>query len=112
MLRVVRKLAVFLCLVVGLAPRPARAAFDVSDTSWEGSSELFELAKKRLGRERLEIAATLDYSKLTAKDGVVILHPLTTLDYAEVSAFLRAGGRVALLDDHGSGDKFLARFQI
>ncbi len=114
MLRVARKLAFSLWLAGGLTlgARPAHAAFEVSDTSWEGGSELFELAKKRLGRERLEIAATLDYSKLTAKDGVVILHPLATLDYAELSAFLRAGGRVALLDDHGSGDAFLARFQI
>jgi hypothetical protein len=112
MLRVVPKLAFFLCLLLLLGARPARAAFDLNDTSWEGGSELFELAKKRLGRERLEIAATLDYSKLTAKDGIVILHPDATLDYAELSAFLRAGGRVALLDDHGSADKFLARFQI
>jgi hypothetical protein len=92
--------------------QPARAAFDVNDTSWEGTSELFELAKKRLGRERLEVSATLDYAKLSPKDGVVILHPESPLDYPELSAFLRAGGRVALLDDHGTGDKFLARFQI
>ncbi len=102
-----------LALIVGLGlPRSALAAFDVSDNSWEGASELFELAKKRLGRERLEVAASLDYSKLTPKDGIVILHPESTLDYAELSAFLRAGGRIALLDDHGTGDKFLARFQI
>ncbi len=93
-------------------PQPALAAFDVSDTSWEGTSELFELAKKRLGRDRLELTASLDYGKLSPGDGVVILHPETPLDYAELSAFLRAGGRVALLDDHGTGDKFLARFQI
>lgn len=91
---------------------PARAAFDVNDTTWEGGSELFDLAKRRLGRERLEIAATLDYSKLSPKDGIVVLHPEVALDYAELSAFLRAGGRLALLDDHGAGDKFLARFQI
>lgn len=114
MLRVVRRALVFggaLAALSGWAS-VARAAFEVSDTTWEGCSELFELAKKRLGRDRLEIAATLDYSKLTPKDGVVILHPDVPLDYAELSAFLRAGGRLALLDDHGSGDKFLARFQI
>lgn len=91
---------------------PAGAAFDVNDTTWEGGSELFELAKKRLGRERLEIAATLDYSKLSAKDGVIVLHPEVALDYAELSAFLRAGGRLALIDDYGTGDKFLQHFQI
>ncbi len=91
---------------------PTRAAFDANDTTWEGGSELFELAKKRLGRDRLEIAATLDYSKLTPKDGVVVLHPEVQLDYAELSAFLGAGGRLALLDDYGTGDKFLQHFQI
>jgi hypothetical protein len=91
---------------------PALAAFDANDTTWEGGSEVFELAKKRFGRERLEIAATLDYSKLTPKDGLLILHPEVPLDYDELSAFMRAGGRVALVDDYGTGDRFLARFQI
>jgi hypothetical protein len=100
-----------MCLILGLA-RPAAAAFDLNDTSWEGGSELFELAKKKLGRERLEIAATLDYSKLTPKDGVVILHPDVPLDHEALSAFMRAGGRVAVLDDFGTGDSFLARFEI
>lgn len=113
-LRVGRRGLLFGCVMAAVLALAgvARAAFDANDTSWEGGSELFELAKKRLGRERLEIAATLDYSKLTPKDGVVILHPEVPLDYAELSAFLRAGGRLALLDDHGTGDKFLARFQI
>jgi hypothetical protein len=111
--RVVRWAASFCWVALAtLWAGSAQAAFDLNDPSWEGGSELFELAKKRLGRERLEIAATLDYSKLTAKDGIVILHPDAELDYAELSAFLRAGGRLALLDDHGNGDKFLARFQI
>ena len=114
LLRVVTRSALFVvALGAALAvSRVALAAFDTNDTSWEGGSELFELAKKRLGRDRLEIAATLDYSKLSPKDGVVILHPDVPLDYTELSAFLRAGGRLALLDDHGTGDKFLARFQI
>jgi hypothetical protein len=100
-------------LVAGLAAaRPARAAFDLNDTTWEGGSEFFEIARARFGRERVEPLATLDFSKLTAKDGVVVLHPEVVLDYAELSAFLRAGGRVAVLDDHGTADRFLARFQI
>src|SRR6187549_4226566 len=112
MLRVVRRWAFFACalaLALGTSGA-AQAAFETNDTTWEGGSELFELAKKRLGRDRLEIAATLDYSKLSPKDGIVILHPDVPLDYTELSAFLRAGGRLALLDDHGTGDKFLARF--
>jgi hypothetical protein len=114
MLRVVTRCVLFGCamaLVLGVSGL-AQAAFDTNDTSWEGGSELFELAKKRLGRDRLEIAATLDYSKLSPKDGIVIMHPEVRLDHGELSAFLRAGGRVAVIDDHGSADKFLASFQI
>jgi hypothetical protein len=109
---IIRCCGVLLGLIFGLRAVSARAAFDANDTTWEGGSELFELAKKRFGRERLEIAASLDYSKLTPKDGLVILHPDVPLDYDELSAFMRAGGRVALIDDYGSGDRFLARFQI
>ncbi len=100
-----------LCLALG-APRAALGAFDLNDSTWEGGSELFELAKKRFGRERLEIAATLDYSKLTPRDAIVILHPDVTLDYEALSAFMRGGGRVAVLDDFGTADRFLARFEI
>jgi len=114
MLRVVLRAlwpALAVCLGLLLA-RPARAAFDMNDTTWEGGSELFELAKKRFGRERLEIAATLDYSKLTPKDGIVILHPDVPLDQDALSSFMHAGGRVAVIDDFGTGDRFLARFEI
>ena len=76
MLRVVKRAVVLGAVFAFLSAwaKQARAAFDVNDTTWEGGSELFELAKKRLGRDRLEIAATLDYSKLSPKDGIVILH--------------------------------------
>ncbi|HEY6078874.1 MAG TPA: DUF4350 domain-containing protein [Polyangiaceae bacterium] len=114
MLRVVRRGAVAVLALGALlgASRVAAAAFDLNDTTWEGGSELFELAKKRFGRERIEIAATLDYSKLTPKDGLVILHPEVTLDYEELRAFLAAGGRLALVDDYGTGDALLGRFEI
>jgi hypothetical protein len=114
MLRVVRR-ALAAALVLGgalTASHAAAAAFDLNDTTWEGGSELFELAKKRFGRERIELLATLDYSKLTPKDGLVILHPEVTLDYEELRAFLAAGGRLALVDDYGTGDALLARFEI
>lgn len=95
-----------------LGPRTALAAFEFNDTGWEGTSELLEIARRELGTARVEIVATLDYSKLDKRDGVLVLHPEVEIDYAEMSAFLRAGGRVAVLDDHGQGVKFLERFQI
>jgi Domain of unknown function (DUF4350) len=92
---------------------PARAgAFDFSDAGWEGDSELYDLAKARLGSSRVEILSVLDWERLRPGDGILILHPTVDIEYDEASAFLRAGGRIALLDDFGKGAAFLERFQI
>jgi len=86
--------------------------FDVSDSSWEGESELYALAQQELGKARVEVLAAVDYERLTKDDGLLVLHPEVELDYNELSAFLRAGGRMAVLDDRGEAAHFLARFQI
>jgi len=88
------------------------AAFEVGDADWEGASELLALARERLGAERVEPVARLDYATLTAKDGVLILYPQVEIDQDQVSAFLSAGGRLALLDDHGKGVELLRRYRI
>ncbi len=90
----------------------AAAAFEYRDESWEGTSELLELARTQLGKDRVKLVASLDFGALSAKDGVIILHPTGRLDYEEFAAFLRAGGRLALIDDHGRGAELLTRFQI
>lgn len=97
--------------VLGLCPS-AHAAFDFNDTKWEGGSELLELARETLGRHRVEIVATLDWGDLTPADGVLILHPTVDIHYDDASAFLRAGGRLAVLDDHGKAPSLLEHFQI
>lgn len=102
-----------LLAVVLLFGGSARAApFEPGDTSWEGGSELLSVARTRLGTTRVELVATLDWSELTPADGLLVMHPKTELDYTEASAFMRAGGRVALLDDFGKGTALLERFQI
>ena len=92
---------------------PARAkGFEVADTSWEGTSELYALAQKELGKARVEVLAAADFERLGKNDALLVLHPERELDYNELSAFLRAGGRMAVLDDRGEAARFLARFQI
>ena len=103
---------VLLATCVMLWPRPARGAFEFRDEGWEGASEFLAIARHELGSERVKLIATLDFAALSPKDGLVILHPEARLDYDELAAFLRAGGRLALIDDHGRGSELLARFQI
>lgn len=91
----------------------ARAdAFDLGDATWEGCSELVSIAKAELGASRVEVRGTLDWSKLSADDGVLLLHPTRAVDSEEATAFMKAGGRLALLDDYGKSDELLRRFQI
>jgi hypothetical protein len=70
------------------------------------------MARDELGVSHVLTPGTLDYHKLDRTDGIVIVHPENALDVDELSAFMRAGGRVVLLDDYGTGDALLARFGI
>lgn len=101
--------------VAGLVLAPAAAeaaAFDVNDTSWEGCSELLEVARKELGEARVYPVAILHWDELRPDDGVLVLHPTRELDPGEVVDFMKAGGRLAIVDDYGRGDATLRRFQI
>lgn len=104
--------ALLLALAVLASPARAQAAFEFNDSSWEGTSDFLDVARAKLGRERVVIAATLEFDKLKPEDGVLLLAPKTDLAHAEISAFLRAGGRLALVDDFGTGSNLLERFQI
>jgi hypothetical protein len=90
----------------------AAKGFEVADTGWEGTSELYALAQQELGKGRVEVVASIDYEHLGKDDGLLVLHPERELDYNELSAFLRAGGRMAVLDDRGEAARFLVHFQI
>ncbi|WP_437668611.1 DUF4350 domain-containing protein [Sorangium sp. So ce131] len=106
-------LAALTAIVVTLAPaRAAGGPFDVNDTTWEGCSEFLEIARAELGVARVHPVAVLDWSEVNAEDGVLVLHPLQTLDADETTAFMKAGGRLAIVDDYGRGDDTLRRFQI
>ena len=87
-------------------------AFEVADTSWEGTSELYALAQQELGKDKVQVVALVDFDHLGKDDALLLLHPERELDYNELAAFLRAGGRMAVLDDRGEAAPFLARFQI
>lgn len=99
-------------VLVTAAVAPARGAFEAHDRGWEGTSEFVALAEERLGAGRVQVTRVLDWRKLEPQDGVIVLYPLGDLDFVEASSFLRAGGRLAVLDDHGRAPALLEHFRI
>lgn len=102
-------------VVLGILGTPGLAwgqSFDPQETGWEGSRGLVDLARHELGDARVVATGVLDWHSLGPSDGLLVLHPDGSLDGDELSAFLRAGGRAAVLDDFGTGDRVLARYQI
>jgi len=105
--------AAAIALALFLSAGLARAgAFELNDAGWEGCAELLHLMREELGRERVIVAATLDWEKLKPTDGVLVLHPTQAIDAEEAAAFMKAGGRLAIVDDFGRGEKLLAHFKI
>ncbi|HEX6243871.1 MAG TPA: DUF4350 domain-containing protein, partial [Polyangiales bacterium] len=88
----------------GTTPAPAAAP------AWDGLERLTELAAEN--EIALTRVRTLALSKVTARDALLIIGPRKHLPVSSLSAFLREGGRVALLDDFGSGGRFLAAYQV
>lgn len=97
--------------VLGGAPRLAAAApFDLAGGDWEGCQELVRLAKAELGPGRVVVTSQIDFRELRPDDGLLLLYPERTLDVEQLSKFMRAGGRVVMLDDFGRGDSLLRHF--
>jgi hypothetical protein len=94
------------------APSAHAAAFDLNDAGWEGESELLEIARTELGATRVHAVAVLNWDELQPEDGVIAIHPLQAMDEGDTAAFMKAGGRLAILDDYGRGDETLSRFHI
>ena len=110
-MRFVRTFLLFLALL--LCQRDANAeAFDVSSGDWEGCGDFVRLAGEELGDARIVPTSRLDLADLKREDGIILLHPEKTLDSASLARFMKAGGRVILLDDFGSGDGLLEHFEM
>ena len=77
---------------------------------WDGSDALLRSARG-MGAE-IHAPDMVDLGRLDAKDALLITGPEESLPVAALTAFLRDGGRVALLDDFGSGERLLAAYQV
>jgi hypothetical protein len=88
------------------------AALDPRGEDWEGLSDLVRTAQAEIGAERVLVRDALDVGDLRSNDSVILVHPQGRVLAEELSAFMRSGGRVILLDDYGSGDELLGHFHI
>jgi hypothetical protein len=95
------------CAILGSARSAHAKPFQINDEGWEGCSGLFELARGELGKDRVVAAYELNWSEIRPADAILFLHPERALGDSSLSNFLDAGGRFALLDDHGEGDRLL-----
>jgi hypothetical protein len=96
----------------GAAATARATPFDPQGQDWEGLAQLVHIAQSELGTQRVAVTSTLPLRDLKREDGILLVHPQRAMDVDELSAFMRAGGRVVLLDDYGSGDDLLTRFGI
>lgn len=109
--RLVGGVIVVLAGVLTLLSSPVWATpFELTGSDWEGASELVRLARAELGTPRVVATTQIDFSELKPEDGLLILYPERSLDVDELSKFMRAGGRVIMLDDFGRGESLLTNF--
>lgn len=95
---------------VGRGRVAAQVAVVSPAPAWDGLERLVALAAEN--DMPLERVRSLPLAKVTARDALLIVGPRKHLPVSSLSAFLREGGRVALLDDFGSGGRFLAAYQV
>ncbi|HVH46695.1 MAG TPA: DUF4350 domain-containing protein [Labilithrix sp.] len=105
---------VLACLSILLLPKAVwggdAVPFDLAGSDWEGAAELVRLASIELGAARVVATTRVDFAELKPEDGLLLLYPERSLDVDELAKFMRAGGRVILLDDFGRGESLLVNF--
>lgn len=97
---------------LGLHRPQLTSAEDLStrEPAWNGLTELRALAE-RTGAA-VVTPEEIDMAQLGPDDALLVVHPVEALPSAELSAFLRSGGRLAIADDFGTGRALLAAFGI
>ncbi len=84
--------------------------FGITDDSWRGATRLVEIAAEM--DIRVDLRSEIDLMELAPGDALLILHPTDHLPAGDIADFVRAGGRVAVADDFGTGDEVFAAFGL
>lgn len=98
------------CLLGTLFHAVVGSGSAVAQPRWDGLESLLALSTE--AGATLETGETIDLAKLEARDALLVLSPESSLPTSALTAFLRDGGRVALLDDFGSGERLLSAYQV
>lgn len=77
---------------------------------WDGLDTLLRTARDS-GTELLA-RDVLDLGRLDSRDALLIIAPEAALPTGALTTFLREGGRIALLDDFGAGERLLSTYQV
>lgn len=104
--------AIVALAAVGLTRAACAAPLDPQGEDWEGLSQLVHMARAEFGPEQVVVTQHVDLGTLGREDALLMIHPTRALDVEELSMFMRAGGRIALLDDYGTGDALASHFGI
>lgn len=107
-----RRFGTFCSLALAFWSGASFASFEFSNERWDSMSEFLAIARETLGEKRIVLTAQLNWAGLSPSDAVMVIHPTARVEFAEASAFLAAGGRLAMLDDFGQADELLERFHI
>jgi hypothetical protein len=83
--------------------------FHPANLGWNGGAKLFTIGQQ--AGLRPEARSALDLSALDLRTGVLFLGPARPLPEA-LHDFIRAGGRVAVADDFGASEEFLAPYGL
>jgi hypothetical protein len=109
----VKWLALLVAFALTAFALPCEASpFDPAGTDWEGYSDFVRLIRTEIGENKLVVTSRIDWSTLTGRDVIILVYPDHSPSTTSAGAFVRAGGRLALLDDFGAGDVLLESFDI
>lgn len=100
----------FLGTQSAFAQEDSRGHYRPDPGQWQGISDFVALAAE--SGINVDLPERLDPADLTETDAVLILHPTSELPHRALRDFLRSGGRLAIADDFGAGDSFLAGYGI
>lgn len=84
--------------------------YDPHSNAWNGLGALVRLTRD--SGITVELPGRVDVGTLRPDDALLIVYPAGPLPVEGLSAFLKAGGRVALADDFGAGNELLSAYQI